>query len=107
NLVGVVIASRGYPESSDAGRPIAGLSDAEHLAGVSVYHAGTARRDHEIVTAGGRVLTVVGRGHDFAGAIARAYEGVACISFEGMQYRRDIGRKALQSPNHQITKSPN
>ena len=53
--------------------------------------------DGQLVTAGGRVLTVVGRGADFAEAIARAYAGVAQISFDGMQYRRDIGRKALRT----------
>jgi phosphoribosylamine--glycine ligase len=94
-LVGVVLASRGYPESSESGRPIEGLERAEAVPGVAVYHAGTARRDGQIVTAGGRVLTVVGRAPDFGGAIARAYEGVARISFDGMQYRRDIGHKAL------------
>ena len=62
---------------------------------MTVFHAGTALRDGALVTAGGRVLTVVGRGRDFAEAIARAYAGVAQISFDGMQYRRDIGRKAL------------
>jgi phosphoribosylamine--glycine ligase len=96
-LVGVVIASRGYPESSDAGRPITGLAAAERLPEVSVLHAGTAAREGQIVTAGGRVLTVVGRGADFGEAIRRAYEGVAQISFEGMQYRTDIGQKALQN----------
>ncbi len=95
-FAGVVVASRGYPESSESGRRINGLDAAERLPGVSVYHAGTARRAGEIVTAGGRVLTVVGRGADFAEAIARAYAGVLQISFDGMQYRRDIGRKALQ-----------
>jgi phosphoribosylamine--glycine ligase len=94
-LTGVVLASRGYPESSDSGRPIAGLELAAATPGVTVYHAGTARRDGQIVTAGGRVLTVVGRGTSFAESIARAYAGVQQISFEGMQYRRDIGRKAL------------
>jgi phosphoribosylamine--glycine ligase len=94
-LTGVVLASRGYPESSDSGRPIAGLDAAEALDGVSVYHAGTSRRDGQIVTAGGRVLTVVGRAATFAESIARAYAGVQKISFDGMQYRRDIGRKAL------------
>ena len=94
-LVGVVIASRGYPESSESGQPIGGLSEAERTPGVSVYHAGTARQDGRIVTAGGRVLTVVGRGANFREAITRAYEGVAKISFEGMQFRRDIGAKAL------------
>jgi len=95
-LVGVVLASGGYPESSDTGRAITGTERAESIPGVAVYHAGTARRDGQLVTAGGRVLTVVGRGRDFESAITRAYEGVAQISFEGMQYRRDIGRKALK-----------
>jgi phosphoribosylamine--glycine ligase len=96
-LAGVVIASRGYPESSESGRPISGIEAAEQLPGVSVLHAGTAFSGGRVVTAGGRVLTVVGRGVDFPEAIARAYEGVARISFEGMQFRRDIGKKALIS----------
>jgi phosphoribosylamine--glycine ligase len=99
-LTGVVLASRGYPESSESGCVIRGIDNAEAIPGVSVYHAGTAMRERDLVTAGGRVLTVVGRGADFSEAIARAYEGVGQISFDGMQYRRDIGRKALnpQSP---------
>jgi phosphoribosylamine--glycine ligase len=95
-FTGVVLASRGYPESSESGRPIAGLDAAEAIPGVSVYHAGTAQRDRQIVTSGGRVLTVVGRGDDFAEAIARAYAGVHKIMFDGMQFRHDIGRKALK-----------
>ncbi len=95
-LVGVVIASRGYPESADAGRPIEGLDEAAALPGVAVWHAGTAVRDGAIVTAGGRVLTVTGRAGDFETAIARAYAGVSRIRFDGMQYRHDIGRKALR-----------
>ena len=94
-LVGVVLASRGYPESAESGREIHGLDEAESLPDVSVYQAGTAFRDGRVVTAGGRVLTVVGRGPDYAAAIARAYAGVDRISFDGMQYRRDIGRKAI------------
>ena len=94
-LVGVVLASRGYPETSESGQPIAGIAEAERISGVTVYHAGTATRDGRLVTAGGRVLTVVGRGAGMADAIATAYAGVNCITFEGMQYRRDIGRKAL------------
>ena len=94
-LAGVVLASRGYPESSESGRPIEGIAQAEAIPGVTVLHAGTAARDGQIVTSGGRVLTVVGRGRDFPEAIARAYAGVLQISFDGMQYRRDIGRKAL------------
>lgn len=94
-LVGVVVASRGYPESSESGIPIHGVDHAEQT-GAAVYHAGTATRDGRLVTAGGRVLTVVGRSSTFAEAIERAYAGVAKISFDGMQYRHDIGRSALQ-----------
>jgi len=94
-IVGIVLASRGYPESSESGCAIAGIDEAERLPGVTVYHGGTARCDGRLVTAGGRVLTAVGRGAEFAEAITRAYGAVRHISFEGMQYRRDIGRKAL------------
>jgi len=93
--VGVVLASRGYPESFESGRPIHGVANAERMEGVSVFHAGTGDDHGQLVTAGGRVLTVVGRGASFGEAIGRAYEGVRQISFEGMQYRTDIGRKAL------------
>jgi phosphoribosylamine---glycine ligase len=96
-LVGVVMASRGYPESAQSGAAISGLEQAGKLPGVSVLHAGTALRGGQIVTDGGRVLTVLGRGADFPQAIACAYEGVARISFDGMQYRRDIGKRALAS----------
>ena len=93
--VGVVVASRGYPESSESGVVISGIDVAERVPDVAVYHAGTALRDGQLVTAGGRVLTVVGQGADFPEAIARAYAGTLAIHFDGMQYRRDIGRKAL------------
>jgi phosphoribosylamine--glycine ligase len=93
--VGVVLASAGYPGSVKTGVPIHGLDAASRVPEVTVFHAGTARRDGQIVTAGGRVLTVVATGADYRAAIDRAYEAVSLISFEGMQYRRDIGRKAL------------
>jgi phosphoribosylamine---glycine ligase len=93
--VGVVLASRGYPESAESGQPISGLDAANAVAGATVFHAGTARRDGRIVTAGGRVLTVVGRGHSHREAIDIAYRAAAHITFDGMQLRRDIGRKAL------------
>jgi len=86
--VGVVLASAGYPESADSGKPIRGLADATNAL---VFHAGTARRGDEIVTAGGRVLAVVGLGDDLAQARERAYAAVGRISFEGVHYRRDIG----------------
>ena len=94
-LVGVVIASAGYPESSDSGRVIRGLTEAASVPGALVFHAGTAARDGNVVTAGGRVLAVVGRGPSYQDAIDIAYRAVAKIQFEGMQFRTDIGRKAL------------
>jgi phosphoribosylamine--glycine ligase len=95
-FVGVVLASRDYPRSSPTGFPITGLDEAARLEGVMVFHAGTAADAASgVVTAGGRVLTVVGGGDTYEEAIGRAYRGVGCISFEGMRYRSDIGRKAL------------
>jgi phosphoribosylamine--glycine ligase len=96
-LAGVVLASRGYPDSSEAGAVIEGIERAEAIPGVSVYHAGTERRGRDLVAAGGRVLTVVGRGPGFVDAITRAYAGVTQIRFDGMQFRHDIGKKALVS----------
>ena len=60
-----------------------------------MFHAGTAKRGNQLVTAGGRVLTVVGRSTTYRDAIDTAYEAASRIHFDGMQYRRDIGRKAL------------
>jgi len=88
--VGVVMASRGYPETSSSGDVITGVEAAEALADVHVIHAGTALRDGSLVTAGGRVLAVVGVGDDVAAARAAAYDGVALISFDGAQHRTDI-----------------
>jgi phosphoribosylamine--glycine ligase len=88
--VGVVLASRGYPESSSSGDVITGVEAAEALEDVHVIQAGTALRDGSLVTAGGRVLAVVGVGEDVAAARAAAYDGVACISFDGAQHRTDI-----------------
>ena len=95
--VGVVLASAGYPASGPVGAAISGLDEAARLDDVLVFHAGTATDGPATVTAGGRVLTVVGRGPSYQAAIERAYTGVSMISFDGMQYRRDIGRKALTS----------
>jgi len=93
--VGVVLAAEGYPGPVKSGAVIHGLDAASRLEDVNVFHAGTAMRDGRVVAAGGRVLTVVGVAPDYRAAIDRAYEAVSLISFEGMQYRRDIGRKAL------------
>ena len=94
--VGVVVASGGYPGSYETGFPIEGLDEAEAKPGVTVFHAGSARRDGVVVTHGGRVLTVVARGTSFRAAIERAYEAVACVSFSHRHYRTDIGNKALR-----------
>ncbi|MGH9313162.1 MAG: phosphoribosylamine--glycine ligase, partial [Vicinamibacterales bacterium] len=103
--VGVVLASGGYPGEVTTGGTIEGLDAAGATPGVVVFHAGTAEREGRIVTSGGRVLTVVGRGATYAEAIARAYEGVSRISFENVQYRTDIGRKALENPESRIQNS--
>jgi len=94
----VVLASRGYPAAPKVGDPISGLDDAGALPGVNVFHAGTARRDGGLVTAGGRVLGVQALGPDIRSAVARAYEAVDRIRFDGMQLRRDIGQRALGRP---------
>jgi phosphoribosylamine--glycine ligase len=91
--VGVVLAARGYPERPEKGAVISGLGEAAARPGTLVFHAGTARQGGSLVSAGGRVLTVVGRGATHAEAIETAYAGVSSIAFDGMQYRRDIGRK--------------
>jgi phosphoribosylamine--glycine ligase len=93
--VGVVLASGGYPGPFEKGKVITGLDDAAAQPGTLVFHAGSAARNGEIVTAGGRVLTVVGSGPDFALARDRAYAAVSQIAFEKMHFRRDIGRRAL------------
>ena len=90
--VTVVLASRGYPESSSSGDPIAGLDEAE---GAEVFHAGTAERDGEIVTAGGRVLGVTALGATPGEARDRAYAAAERIRFDGRQLRSDIAARAV------------
>jgi phosphoribosylamine--glycine ligase len=88
------MASAGYPESSHKGDVIMGLEDAAALDGVSVFHAGTELKGGNVVTAGGRVLSVSALGDGFTVARKRAYEGVARISFDGQQVRPDIAERA-------------
>ncbi|HEY7123623.1 MAG TPA: phosphoribosylamine--glycine ligase [Ktedonobacterales bacterium] len=90
--IGVVLASAGYPEKPVSGQPITGLEDLplETL----VFHAGTRDQGGQLVTAGGRVLTVVGQGADLEQARARAYNAVERIHFSGKQFRRDIGLRS-------------
>ncbi|MCL6559926.1 MAG: phosphoribosylamine--glycine ligase [Firmicutes bacterium] len=90
----VVLASGGYPGSYEKGKVISGLD--ELFPGVVVFHAGTAEKNGEIVTAGGRVLGVTATAPDIASAIKSAYSAAEKIHFEGMHFRKDIGRRALE-----------
>ncbi len=90
----VVMASGGYPGSYEKGKEITGL-DAAKAAGSLVFHAGTKAQGDKIVTGGGRVLGVVGQGADIKAAVAKAYEGVDAIHFDGEFHRRDIAHRAL------------
>lgn len=88
----VVAAARGYPERPVTGDPIDGLQRAAEVAGVTVFHAGTALSEGRLVTAGGRVLGVSAVGDDLEEAGRRAYAAISEISFEGIQFRTDVGR---------------
>jgi phosphoribosylamine---glycine ligase len=90
--VTVVLASGGYPESSSSGDLISGLDD---VGGAEVLHAGTAERDGEVVTAGGRVLNVTGLGATPGEARDRAYAAAEGIEFDGRQMRKDIAARAV------------
>lgn len=89
----IVMASRGYPGSYEAGKEITGIENVGE--GVVVFHAGTTRDGDRLRTSGGRVLGVTALGADLPYALSRAYEGVKEIQFEGAQYRSDIGKNAL------------
>ncbi len=98
HAVCVVLASQGYPDEYRKGLEITGLEEACLVPGAAVFHAATATEDSRLVTAGGRVLgvTVVRGEGPLSATIDEAYRAVRCIRFEGMYYRRDIGRKALR-----------
>jgi phosphoribosylamine--glycine ligase len=95
--VTVVLASSGYPGKYETGKAIEGLDSGqvEMDEGLYVFHAGTKKENGKIVTSGGRVCAVTGISHNLKGSIERAYEGVERIQFEGRQFRKDIGQKAL------------
>ncbi len=104
SCVCVVVASKGYPGEYEKNKEISGLKDAAQLKDIAIFHAGTRKKvvndpgqkqDVEFFTDGGRVLGVTGLGEGVKEAIDKTYQAVGKISFEGMQYRRDIGRKAL------------
>jgi len=89
----VVLAAKNYPGKPVAGEAIKGLTEAEMIEGVKIFHAGTARgTSGELITAGGRVLGVAAMGSNLDAALSAAYEAAAKISFDGMQFRRDIGK---------------
>jgi len=98
SAVCVVMASRGYPDSYEIGKPIAGLDAIRPESGVVVFHAGTKRENGKVVSSGGRVLgvTAIGYGDDLEGTIGTAYSAVKTISFDGAYYRSDIGQKGLK-----------
>lgn len=93
----VVLAAQGYPGSYEKGSSIRGLNEADGLADTAVFHAGTTEKEGVVVTSGGRVLGVTALGEDIASAIKNAYAAVEKISWEGMHYRKDIGRRALKA----------
>ena len=93
--VGVVMASRGYPDAYDKGKPISGLDEATG-SDVKVFHAGTRLEGGRVLTDGGRVLCVVGAGESVRAASEAAYSGVRQITWEGGFYRTDIGYRAIQ-----------
>jgi phosphoribosylamine--glycine ligase len=93
--VTVVLASAGYPVSSSKGDVISGLDEAAEVEGVEITHAGTARINGDVVTAGGRVLNVTGIGPTAADARRRAYDAAELIRFEGRQMRTDIAARAV------------
>jgi phosphoribosylamine--glycine ligase len=92
----VIASSAGYPGSYETGFPISGLGAAAQVPMVQVFHSGTARLGGQVVTNGGRVLGVTAAGSSLEEALARAYQAMGEIHFEGMYYRRDIGHRALR-----------
>ncbi|MBN9555951.1 MAG: phosphoribosylamine--glycine ligase [Alphaproteobacteria bacterium] len=91
----VAMASKGYPGAYEKGHPITGLAEAAKLPGITIFHAGTTRRDSEILATGGRVLSVTATGQNVAEAQARAYAAVDRIHWDGAFCRRDIGWRAI------------
>ena len=96
DCVCVVIASEGYPESYEVDKKIAGISIARENPDICVFHAGTKRVNGDLVTAGGRVLNVVGSGHGIFEALSKTYNAVEKIFFDNMYYRKDIGYRATR-----------
>jgi phosphoribosylamine---glycine ligase len=93
----VIAASDGYPGKYISGKPIRGLPAKDNLSeDVVVFHSGTAIKDGQLVTAGGRILAVSAVAPDLRTALDKAYAELSKISFDGMQFRRDIAHRALR-----------
>jgi len=91
----VVMAAGGYPGSYKKGTPIEGLAEAARVPESVVFHAGTALKDGQVVSSGGRVLAVTALGDTLQTAVSRAYEAASKIHFAGAHYRRDIAHRAF------------
>lgn len=102
NCVCVVIASEGYPDDYQVGKRIAGIQTAREDKDISVFHAGTKLVDGEFVTAGGRVLNVVGSGRGIFEALSKTYNAVDKIFFDHMYYRKDIGHRATRATGERV-----
>jgi phosphoribosylamine--glycine ligase len=95
--VTVVLASGGYPDKYETGKPISGLTEAAALEDVQIFHAGTRQTGNVIATSGGRVLAVTALGATVDAARVQAYKAVSCIQFEGRHYRRDIAQTNISA----------
>lgn len=94
--VSLTLASAGYPGRYRTGLPITGIEEVSRLEQIQIFHAGTAIENGQLVTSGGRVLSIVARGVTLDEAMLRVYDAVAQISFEGMHFRKDIAHRALR-----------
>ncbi|MBI1953963.1 MAG: phosphoribosylamine--glycine ligase [Candidatus Omnitrophica bacterium] len=99
----VVLASQGYPTKYDIGREIGSLTEAADEPGLWIFHAGTKKEGQRLITIGGRVLNVAALGDSLEGALEKVYRAIGKIYFEGMQYRRDIGFRALRNRHPRVS----
>jgi len=97
SAISLTLASGGYPGKYPTGIPIKGIAEASHIEGIQVFHSSTAMQNGQLVTSGGRVLSIAAHAQTLSEAVNKAYEAAKYISFEGMQYRRDIARRGLAS----------
>ena len=92
----VVLASKGYPGEYEKGKEIKGLDSFEKMNDLMIFHAGTEQKDRKVVTSGGRVLNITATGKDIRTAIDKVYKNIDKVYFEGVYYRKDVGKKALK-----------